>query len=380
MVPSMDQSINPSIGVVRQCFARRASPEDCGEGERGGEGAEAGPQLLESRALQQTRNSSSTPTPTADVDDDETCFECLEGGFLVVCSGCQRQTHLACAGLWWAPEGDFFCRMCTGTAKVDHGWRQLNVDETTPGIFECGLCAEDGLPPLAEAALTGCVCKKGADDKRVCTACAFNHLSRESTCPFCKENVTSIVQLATEMSMPCQFVRHDPNALAFETAEHDAYQDSLTVALLQSAASAPPTSAPPPQPPPPSPPSSPPAVDAPAPVETPRDHHYFVVALWPGQAQHVSGGAFHSLGTLDETEAQLWRALREAPWPQRVVRGALWSARGARRGAARRAALALRAGAALGLPPPAVTREGGRPARCCAIGGRAAAQRGRSPF
>ncbi|KAJ4778440.1 Acyl-CoA N-acyltransferase with RING/FYVE/PHD-type zinc finger protein [Rhynchospora pubera] len=50
---------------------------------------------------------------------DDLCRTCGDGGTLVVCDICPRAFHPECVGLKDIPEGQFFCRLCKPSKRVD---------------------------------------------------------------------------------------------------------------------------------------------------------------------------------------------------------------------------------------------------------------------
>lgn len=55
--------------------------------------------------------------------DDDICMECGAGawetigyqdipGLLILCSSCDLQVHISCAGLEYVPEDDWLCKSC----------------------------------------------------------------------------------------------------------------------------------------------------------------------------------------------------------------------------------------------------------------------------
>lgn len=55
-----------------------------------------------------------SPDATVYKEHDNNCFECGNGGRLLMCDTCSRSVHLACARLLHIPQGEFSCTVCAG--------------------------------------------------------------------------------------------------------------------------------------------------------------------------------------------------------------------------------------------------------------------------
>jgi hypothetical protein len=120
------------------------------------------------------------------------CFQCGEGGFLMVCEGCDAAVHLQCTTLDFVPRGDFFCADCKTDEQSDKSFD-----------FKCSIC----LKPKnknAEVIFNSC-----EHDVKMCSHCAFAWCGTyASQCPLCRGEVQTITQVLTGYS---QEVMHRSN-------------------------------------------------------------------------------------------------------------------------------------------------------------------------
>lgn len=85
-------------------------------------------------------------------DDDDECWECAEGGDLVVCDGCSHSYHPECVAvadgepaltLETLPDGDWFCPNCARTETISPGM-QPAVNQVD-AIGEASQCRQDSM-------------------------------------------------------------------------------------------------------------------------------------------------------------------------------------------------------------------------------------------
>jgi hypothetical protein len=145
-----------------------------------------------------THSCAASPVAPTECDaSSEDCAICNAGGFLIVCDGCGRYYHFACAGLDWPPDGGFSCAACTGASPPA-------ADPSAP-TFSCCLCFED-LPLAARVTLDGCT-----HVELMCSACVFNEMSRHSQCPLCRAPVALVQHVTTGRTHAVAEVRRDAN-------------------------------------------------------------------------------------------------------------------------------------------------------------------------
>lgn len=49
----------------------------------------------------------------SEIEWDEYCYECQDGGNVMCCESCPQVAHYQCIGLRQAPKGDWWCKDCT---------------------------------------------------------------------------------------------------------------------------------------------------------------------------------------------------------------------------------------------------------------------------